>query len=234
MVLLQLSSPEPVSSVQLLLLEHCIVPHCSPVVSLANQTFTLNYVFIQFYFTLPGHMETSNITAFSLFYCTHAFLLLWLYEFIIFHCHRCYLQCVWSSCLNATKKDNKEFQFIPSTYILLWWINTDKKKKITNPFQGGCPVFAFSPSNCSLILNISPGNFPCPMATTLCLIWFLTEHNSDTSSLSSRLGSHMMWNNSGILHVFLLTLCELSFGLHWHLSEISASLIAKCSTVLAG
>lgn len=58
-------------------------------------------------------------------------------------CHG-YYNVSWRSSLNATKKDNEEFLFIPSTYILLWWINTDKKKKITDQFQGGCPVFAFS------------------------------------------------------------------------------------------
>lgn len=143
-------------------------------------------------------------------------------------CHG-YYNVSWRSSLNATKKDNEEFLFIPSTYILLWWINTDKKKKSLIHFRG-VVLFLLFPLNFSLKLNVSPKKLHCPKATTLCLIWFLTAHNNDTHPL----WADTMWNNIRILHVFLLTPCELSFGLHWHLSEISASLIAKCSTVLAG
>lgn len=86
-VLLQLllSSPELVSSVRLHslrlcsnepgLLERCIVSHCWAVVSLQTK-LSIWIMCIQFYFTLPGGTETSNITASSLFYCTHAFSLL--------------------------------------------------------------------------------------------------------------------------------------------------------------
>lgn len=92
---LLLSSPELVSSVRLHslrlcsnepgLLERCIVSHCWAVVSLQTK-LSIWIMCIQFYFTLPGGTETSNITASSLFYCTHAFSLLSLHIYELLWC----------------------------------------------------------------------------------------------------------------------------------------------------